>query len=186
LITLPQHAINPIVYSIVLQESNVLVTLELQFILELYIHHFTFYRTSTTTQQTQIMALKDRFRRAFSGARKDSLPTSSSPSSSPPSSGYTSPALSRTPSTVQLPTLINTTTAQTTSDKSLKLSKSTSSGFSKLSRFMSNKSEFERYAPRKYKFATADPAKVATLNSWDWNYGATRGSISSGICPLTP
>jgi len=132
------------------------------------------------------MALKDHFRRAVSAARKDSLSTSSSPSSSPPNSGYTSPALSRTPSTVQPPALIHSTTAQTSSDKSLRLTKTASSGFSRLSRFRSNKSEVERYAPKKYKFSTADPTKVATLNSWDWNYGTTRGSISSGICPLTP
>jgi hypothetical protein len=133
------------------------------------------------------MALKDRFRRAVSAAHKDSLSaSSSSPSSSPPRSGYTTPALPRSPSTVQLPALIHATTAQTSSDKSLKLTKSTSSGFSKLSRFRSSKSEFERHAPKNYKFSTADPAKVATLNSWDWNYGSTRGSISSGVCPLTP
>jgi len=131
------------------------------------------------------MALKDRFRRAISTARKDSLSTSSPSPSSPPSSGYTTPALSRTPSTPQLPALIHPTSVQTSSDKSLKLTKSTSSGFSKLSRFRSNKSEFERHAPKNYKFSTADPAKVAMLSSWDWNYGSTRGSISSGICPLT-
>lgn len=145
-----------------------------------YHHLSNYYPTSTQT-----MALKDRFRRAVSAARKDSL-SSSSPSSSPPSSGYTTPSLSRSPSTVQLPALIHSTTAQTPSDKSLKLTKSTSSGFSKLSRFRSNKSEHEKYAPKKYKFSTADPTKVATLSSWDWNYGATRGSISSGVCPLTP
>jgi len=132
------------------------------------------------------MALKDRFRRAASAARKDSLSTTSSSPSSSPSSGYTTPALSRTPSTIQLPALIHTPTAQTSPDKSLKLTKSTSSGFSKLSLFRSNKSEFERHAPKNFKFATADPAKVAKLNSWDWNYGSTRGSISSGVCPLTP
>lgn len=133
------------------------------------------------------MALKDRFRRAVSSTtRKESI-SSSSPSSSPPSSGYTTPTLSRTPSTVQLPALIHTTTTQTSSDKSLKLTKSTSSGFSKLSRFRSSKSEFERYAPKNYKFTTADPAKVAAISGWEWNYGASRGSMSSECrCPLTP
>jgi len=133
------------------------------------------------------MALKDRFRRAVSStARKESL-SSSSPSASPPSSGYTTPALSCTPSAVQLPTLIHTATTQTSSDKSLKLTKSTSSGFSKLSRFRSSKSEFERHAPKNYKFSTADPAKVAVISGWEWNYGASRASVSSECrCPLTP
>jgi hypothetical protein len=134
------------------------------------------------------MALKDRFRRAVSSTtRKESLSASSSSlSSSPPSSGYTTPTLSRTPSTIQLPALIHTSTTQTSSDKSLKLTKSTSSGFSRLSRFRSSKSEFERHAPKNYKFSTADPTKVAAISGWEWNYGASRGSVSSGVCPLTP
>jgi hypothetical protein len=69
----------------------------------------------------------------------------------------------------------------------LKLTKSTSSGFSKLSRFRSSKSEFERHAPKNYKFSTADPAKVAVISGWEWNYGASRASVSSECrCPLTP
>lgn len=189
-----------IISSISLQESEVLVTLDLlQFTTKLdhtykhnwhyliYLHRISFLPlTYPINIQSNTMALKDRFRRAVSStARKESL-SSTSPSSSPPSSGYTTPTLSRTPSTVQLPTLIHASTAQTSSDKSLKLTKTSSSGFSKLSRFMSSKSEFERHAPKNYKFSAADPAKVAAISGWEWNYGASRPSVSSECrCPLT-
>lgn len=135
-------------------------------------HNFTIIFTN----HTYTMALKDRFRRAIS--RKDFVT-----STSPTSSGFTTPALSRTPSREKLPALTHSSTSP-----SLRLTKTTSSGFS-LRRFRSNKSEFERHAPKNYRFQVADPLKVATLNAWDWNAGNSRGSVSSicsGICPMTP
>lgn len=140
--------------------------------------------TKPTYQDLSTMALKDRFRRALS--RRDSLSSSPSSLSSLPNNDFTTPALSQTPSAEKLPNLVPSPTTQ--SKQSLKLTKSTSSGFS-LSRFRSNKSQFEIYAPKNYQFLAADPTKVATLNAWNWNYGTVRGSFSStcsGVCPKSP